>query len=139
MTEQVGTQFNDDGVQIELDPSYHISAISDAYEAYLTAEDNNKENLFPATYLAQLETPAKFTMDITYPNFSIEDFNDTRSSTWSKVCCKRTSVSMLLCSLTIPISNTWLMVRVQPPAILWLLILLPVIMYYAAVGKKPML
>lgn len=84
MTEQVGTQFNDDGVQIELDPSYHISAISDAYEAYLTAEDNNKENLFPATYLAQLETPAKFTMDITYPNFSIEDFNDTRSSTWSK-------------------------------------------------------
>lgn len=84
MTEQVGTQFNDDGVQVELDPSYHISAISDAYEAYLTAEDNNKENLFPATYLAQLETPAKFTMDITYPNFSIEDFNDTRSSTWSK-------------------------------------------------------
>lgn len=84
MTEQIGAQFNDDGVQIELDPSYHISAISDAYEAYLTAEDNNKENLFSPTYLAQLETPAKFTMDITYPNFSIEDFNDTRSSTWSK-------------------------------------------------------
>lgn len=42
MTEQIGAQFNDDGVQIELDPSYHISAISDAYEAYLTAEDNNK-------------------------------------------------------------------------------------------------
>lgn len=84
MTEQIGAQFNDDGVQIELDPSYHISAISDAYEAYLTAEDNNKENLFSPTYLAQLETPAKFTMDITYPNFSTEDFNDTRSSTWSK-------------------------------------------------------
>ena len=60
MTEQIGAQFNDDGVQIELDPSYHISAISDAYEAYLTAEDNNKENLFSPTYLAQLETPAKF-------------------------------------------------------------------------------
>ena len=84
MTEQVGVQFNDDGVQIELDPSYHISAISDAYETYLIAEDNNKKNLFSASYLAHLEKPAKFTMDITYPNFSIEDFNDTRSSTWSK-------------------------------------------------------
>lgn len=84
MTEQVGSQFLSDGVQIELDPSYHISAISDAYEAYLTAEDNNKSNLFPSAYLAQLEKPAKFTMDITYPNYSMDNFNDTRSSTWSK-------------------------------------------------------
>lgn len=84
MTEQVGSQFLSDGVQIELDPSYHISAISDAYEAYLTAADNNKSNLFSAAYLAQLEKPAKFVMDITYPNYSLDNFNDTRSSTWTK-------------------------------------------------------
>lgn len=46
LTEQVGTQFLNDGVQIELDPSYHISAINDAYDTYLTAEDNNKSELF---------------------------------------------------------------------------------------------
>lgn len=88
MTEQVGTQFLNDGVQIELDPSYHISAISDAYATYLTAEDNNKSELFPTAYLAQLEKPAKFVMDITYPNYSWDNFNDTRSASYSESVLK---------------------------------------------------
>lgn len=89
MTEQVGTQFLNDGVHIELDPSYHISAISDAYATYLTAEDNNKSALFPATYFASLEKPAKFVMDITYPNYSWDNFNDTRSASYSESVLKR--------------------------------------------------
>lgn len=89
LTEQVGTQFLNDGVQIELDPSYHISAINDAYDTYLTAEDNNKSELFPAAYLAQLEKPAKFVMDITYPNYSWDNFNDTRSASYSESVLKR--------------------------------------------------
>lgn len=89
MTEQVGTQFLSDGVQMELDPSYHISAISDAYTIYLTAEDNNKAELFSTAYLAQLEKPAKFVMDITYPNYSWDNFNDTRSASYPESVLKR--------------------------------------------------
>lgn len=80
LNEQVAAQFNKDGVHYEFDPSYHIGAISDFYNIYEIAQLNNKADKFPANYLETLRKPAEFVMDITYPDYTMENFNDTRSS-----------------------------------------------------------
>ena len=76
---QVEEQFNEDGVHYELDPSYHIGAISDFYNIYEVAKLNNKANKFPASYMEALRKATEFVMDITYPNYTMDNFNDTRS------------------------------------------------------------
>ncbi len=82
-TEMV-TQFNEDGVQFELDLSYHIAAISDFREIYMLAQANNKTNLLPADYISKLKKATEFVMDMIYPNYTIDNFNDTRSSSYAK-------------------------------------------------------
>ena len=82
--EQIDKQFLADGVHYEFDISYHVGAISDFYETYRVAQLNNKAGGFPAGYLEKLKLPAHFVMDITYPNYSVENFNDTRSSRLGK-------------------------------------------------------
>ena len=86
---QVSTQFNSDGVHNELDPSYHIGVISDFYNLYKIAHANDKLDLFPADYIEKLHGAARFVMDIIYPNYSIDNFNDTRSKTWTKNVLQR--------------------------------------------------
>ncbi len=61
-----------------------VGAISDFYETYRVAQLNNKAGGFPAGYLEKLKLPAHFVMDITYPNYSVENFNDTRSNRLGK-------------------------------------------------------
>ena len=46
LNEQIKEQFNPDGIQNELDPSYHVGAISDFYNAYEVAKENNKHIIF---------------------------------------------------------------------------------------------
>ena len=82
--EQIDKQFLADGVHYEFDISYHVGAISDFYETYRVAQLNNKAGGFPAGYLEKLKLPAHFVMDITYPNYSVENFNDTRSNRLGK-------------------------------------------------------
>jgi len=86
---QVNTQFNSDGVQNELDPSYHIGVIADFYSLYKIARANDKLNLFPEDYIEKLHGAARFVMDIIYPNYSIDNFNDTRSKSWTKSVLQR--------------------------------------------------
>lgn len=81
---QVQEQFNEDGVHYELDPSYHIGAISDFYNIYEVAQKNNKANKFPANYMESLRKATEFIMDITYPDYTMDNFNDTRSARLSK-------------------------------------------------------
>lgn len=82
--EQVTAQFLSDGVQVELDPSYHIGVVDDLYNIYKLAQLNNKLNLFPSNYTELLQKAARFVMDIIYPNYTIDNFNDTRSSSYTK-------------------------------------------------------
>lgn len=84
ISKQVEVQFLADGVQNELDPSYHLSAIADFYDIYKLAQANNKLDLFPASYIPSLHKAARFVMDITYPDYSLDNFNDTRASSYSK-------------------------------------------------------
>ena len=84
VSDQVTGQFLEDGVQIELDPSYHIGVVDNFYTIYKLAQVNDKLSLFPDDYIESLKKAARFVMDIIYPNYSIDNFNDTRSSSYTK-------------------------------------------------------
>lgn len=84
ITEQINDQFLEDGVQNELDPSYHIGVVAGFYNIYQIAQLNNKLSLFPSDYIEKLRKAARFVMDIIYPDYTIENFNDTRSASFTK-------------------------------------------------------
>lgn len=80
----VGDTFNDDGVHNELDPSYHIDVLSKCYDVYRIAAANDALSDFPSDYTENLRKAAGFVKDITYPGYAIDNFNDTRSSSWTR-------------------------------------------------------
>ena len=81
---QLRIQFLQDGMQVELDPSYHIGVLGIFREMYLVAEANGRQDLFPPDYMETLRLPAHFVKDIMYPDYSIDNFNDTRSDSWTR-------------------------------------------------------
>ncbi len=88
--EQLQAQFLEDGVQYELDPSYHIAAIADFREAYELARQNGcATELGADVFYNNLYKAAKFVQDITFPDYSIDNFNDTRASSYSKSVLKK--------------------------------------------------
>jgi heparan-sulfate lyase len=54
LSAQLDAQFLADGVQYELDPSYHIAAISDFREIYELASANSYLSLLPTVFLDKL-------------------------------------------------------------------------------------
>ena len=74
----------DDGVLVEKDLSYHIGVIATFYEAHNILAANGKESLLPADYFARLKNGVCFVRDMIYPDYSVEDFNDTRSASWTE-------------------------------------------------------
>lgn len=89
LNEALDSQFNEDGVEFELDPSYHIAAISDFRSIYLLAEANNRTDLLSPSYISRLKKATEFVMDIIYPNYTLDNFNDTRSSSYPKSVLQR--------------------------------------------------
>lgn len=88
--QQLQAQFLEDGVQYELDPSYHIAAIADFREAYELARQNGlSAELGADVFYSNLYKAAKFVQDITFPDYSIDNFNDTRASSYSKSVLKK--------------------------------------------------
>lgn len=81
---EVDRQFNNDGVQFELDLSYHIGAISDFRSIYLLAQANDKLELLPGNFTEKLKAATEVVMNTIYPDYSIDNFNDTRSSSYAK-------------------------------------------------------
>ena len=81
---QIGVQFADDGVLVEMDPGYHIPMVSIFYDINRLAEANGKASVFPPDYTRSLQKAVKFVRDLAYPDYSMEDFNDVRSSSWTK-------------------------------------------------------
>lgn len=84
MNEEMDKQLLEDGVHFELDPSYHIASISSFREIYDLAKVNNKVNLLPASYISKLKKATEFVKDIIYPNYTLDNFNDTRASSYTK-------------------------------------------------------
>ena len=84
VTSQLVDQFNEDGVQNELDPSYHMGIVEDFRSIHAFAQANDRLASFPSDYIQRLHNSCRFVMDIMYPNYGFENFNDTRSARQSK-------------------------------------------------------
>lgn len=84
VNKEVVSQFLEDGVQNELDVSYHIGVIDNFYSLYKLAQANSRLDLFPDDYTRRLKNAAGFVTDIIYPDYSLDNFNDTRSSSYTK-------------------------------------------------------
>lgn len=84
VSDELSNQFNDDGVQNELDPSYHISAISDFNAMYKLAQVNNRLDVFSSSYASRMKNAVRFVCDLIFPNYSLDNFNDTRNSSYTK-------------------------------------------------------
>lgn len=89
MEQQMQLQFASDGVQQEMDPSYHISVVNSFYEIYNLACVNQRETELPSGLVDKLRNAALFVRDVIYPDYSLEDFNDTRSVSWTKSVLKK--------------------------------------------------
>lgn len=89
MEQQMQLQFASDGVQQEMDPSYHISVVNSFYEIYNLACVNQRETELPSGLVEKLRNAALFVRDVIYPDYSLEDFNDTRSVSWTKSVLKK--------------------------------------------------
>ena len=81
---QLQIQFAEDGVLVEMDPGYHIPMVAIFYDSHKIAAANNKTSAFPDNYTTSLEKAVRFVRDLAYPDYSIENFNDVRSSSWNK-------------------------------------------------------
>lgn len=77
-------QFNADGVQNELDPSYHMGVIGDFIRVHEIAQANHHLDRFPSDYVEHLRKACGFLADIVWPDCSIDNFNDTRSGRMSR-------------------------------------------------------
>ena len=83
LNEELDKQFLSDGTHYELDPSYHIAAIEDFRSTYEVFKVNNN-NVLPADFISRLEKASEFVADLIYPNYSIDNFNDTRNVSYTK-------------------------------------------------------
>lgn len=88
----MGILMMEDGVLVEKDPSYHIGVIADFYEMNRVLVSNGKAQDLPSDYFDRLKGGVTFVRDLIYPNYSLEDFNDTRSSSWTKSVLKKNFV-----------------------------------------------
>lgn len=84
MSEQTDLQFLSDGIHNEFDISYHMGAISDFMSVYNTAKVNNCLDRYPSDYTAKLHSACNFFADIIYPDYTVDNFNDTRSANMTK-------------------------------------------------------
>ena len=81
---QLDLQFNPDGVQNECDLGYHQGVLGNLISIYGFITANNLTSAFPSTYKLKLKSACRFYMDLIYPEYKIENFNDSRSSRQSK-------------------------------------------------------
>lgn len=81
---EIEPQFLPDGMQYELDLSYHIGEIATFNSAMVIAQANNKSDKFPATYTESLRNATEIVRHMMYPNYSVPGFNDTRPVSYTK-------------------------------------------------------
>lgn len=80
----IDEQFRTDGVHIDLDFGYHISAVSDYLNVYDVALINGKSGLVPSEFISKLKSAMNFVQDMIYPDYTVDNFNDTKSSSYKK-------------------------------------------------------
>lgn len=86
LNEAMDQQWLADGVHYELDPSYHISAISDFLSVVSLAEAaqaNGSSTPLYGDIVDRLKSSMQFVFDLAYPNYQVDNWNDTRASVYT--------------------------------------------------------
>ena len=86
LNESVDKQWLADGVHCELDPSYHISAISDYLDVIELAEaakSNGISTPLRSDIVDRLKGAMQFVFDLAYPDYQVDNWNDTRASSYT--------------------------------------------------------
>ena len=86
LNEAMDQQWLADGVHYELDPSYHISAISDFLSVVSLAEAaqaNGSSTPLYGDIVDRLKSSMQFVFDLAYPNYQVDNWNDTRASAYT--------------------------------------------------------
>lgn len=78
LNEEINRQVYDDGMQIELDPSYHIESISTFSEVVRFCKLNNIIDAFPNSYLTKLNKMIDVARRFIYPDKTMVLFSDSR-------------------------------------------------------------
>ena len=84
LSDEVSAQFLEDGMQFEVDLSYHVGVVGTFYDAMVLANVNNKKHLLPASFIESMRKATEVLMNLCYPDYSLEAFNDTRPVSWTK-------------------------------------------------------
>lgn len=92
LNEQIGKQFLNDGMHIELSLHYHISTLANYYNVMKLAEANNLQSKLPANFSESLQKAAEVVMHFTFPSFfnnksseyCVPAFNDSWKSNWTR-------------------------------------------------------
>lgn len=80
LKEQLELQFFEDGVHNEFDPSYHLGVVADFLSLYNLARVNGKVSSLPSDYITRLNASCHFLADLAYQDFTLENYNDTRTA-----------------------------------------------------------
>lgn len=80
---QINDQFYSDGVYFELAFNYQLGVMDNYRSTYVLANANNRLDAFSSDFNKKLRNAAKFMMNIIWPDYTWECFNDTFAQTKS--------------------------------------------------------
>lgn len=83
MAGEVNKLFLKDGMLWEVDQSYHVGTLQKFYDLMELLKKNKREELIPEGFAESLRKPSEVLVNLIYPDYTFETFNDTRR-TWAK-------------------------------------------------------
>jgi heparan-sulfate lyase len=89
LNNQIMEQTLEDGFHYEVDLSYHIGAIADFYLTMNLATANGKADRFPATFTERMRRMTGVVLNLTYPDYTAPNMNDTRTSSLTRSVLRR--------------------------------------------------
>lgn len=78
LNEEINKQVYDDGMQIELDPSYHFGAINTFFDVLRLCSLNNIADVFPTSFMKKIGGMIDIARRFIYPDSTMTLFSDSR-------------------------------------------------------------
>lgn len=80
-SKQISDTFYEDGVYFELSCHYQLGVMENYRSTYVLATSNNRLDAFSSDFKSKLKNACKFMMNIIWPDYTWECFNDTFAQT----------------------------------------------------------
>ena len=80
----IDEQFLADGIHFDLCFGYHMGALSSFVKMNSLAIANNRHDVFSPEYISKLKNAISFVEAMIYPDYTVDNFNDSHSSSYPK-------------------------------------------------------